>query len=141
MAAHGLRVPQELVVRHDFTYAQAVTAAQRLFQVRPLPTAVIAADDKCAAAVLQMARHAGVPIPDDLSVIGFSDTEYCHTWYPPLTTVRQPKEELGREAVRLLTALIAGDTATASGGAHLLPTQTGGPRSCGPRRAHEEGPM
>lgn len=141
MAAHGLRVPEEWVVRYDFSYAQAVTAAQRLLQVRPLPTAVIAADDKGGAALLEVARHVGLRVPDDLSVIGFSDSELCRLCYPPLTTVRQPKEELGREAMRLLAALIEGDTATASSGAHLLPTQLRVRGSCGPHAGQQEAPM
>jgi LacI family transcriptional regulator len=131
MAEHGFQVTPEWVVAHDFTYGQAVTAAQRLFQATPLPTAVIAADDKAAAAVLSVARHVGLAVPDDLSVIGFSDTYLCQTWYPPLTTVRQPKEELGREAIRLLGALIEGDESAEPGGVHLLPTQLIVRGSCG----------
>jgi DNA-binding LacI/PurR family transcriptional regulator len=123
MAERGLQTRDEWLVRYDFTYGQAVVAAQRLFQATVLPTAVLAADDKCAAAVFEVARHAGLRVPDDLSVIGFSDTFLCHTWQPPLTTVRQPKEELGREAMRLLAAVIEGDTSVDATGVHLLPTQ------------------
>jgi DNA-binding LacI/PurR family transcriptional regulator len=141
MAAHGLPVAEEWVVPHDYTYAQAVTAAQRLFQARLLPSAVIAADDKCAAAVLEVARHAGMRVPDDLSVIGFSDTELCHTWYPPLTTVRQPKAEMGRQALRALTALIEGHAVADGARVHLLPTQLVVRGSCGPYAGPQEAPM
>ncbi|MFB3882388.1 MAG: LacI family DNA-binding transcriptional regulator [Armatimonadota bacterium] len=131
MAEHGLPVPSELVVAHDYTYSEAVTAAQRLLQATPLPTAVIAADDKAAAAVLSVARHLGLAVPDDLSVIGYSDSYLCQSWYPPLTTVRQSKEELGREAIRLLEAMIEGDESAQVSGVHLLPTQLVVRGSCG----------
>jgi len=131
MAEHGLQAPEEWIVRYDFTYRQAVTAAQRLLQTTPLPTAVIAADDKGAAALLEVARHEGLRVPGDLSVIGFSDTLLCHTWDPPLTTVRQPKEELGREAIGLLAALIEGDESVDRSRVHLLPTQLIVRGSCG----------
>ena len=78
-------------------------------------------------------------VPDDLSVVGFSDTELCHAWNPPLTTVRQPKEEFGAEAMRLLTALIeegVGDDI----GVHLLPTRLVVRGSCGPN-TQQEAPM
>lgn len=140
MAAHGLRVPEECIVSHDYTYGQAVTAAQRLLQATPLPTAVITADDKCAAALLEVARHMGLRVPEQLSVIGFSDTYLCQTWYPPLTTVRQPKEDLGREAVRLLAALIEGDESAETTGVHLLPTQLIVRGSCGRRTAQRTAP-
>lgn len=141
MAAHGLRVPENWLVRYDFSYAQAVTATQSLLQTRPLPSAIIAADDRGAAALLDVARHAGVRVPDDLSVIGFSDLELSRVCHPPLTTVRQPREELGMEAVRLLVALIEGDTSTAYRGAHLLPTQLCIRGSCGPPAGQQEAPM
>jgi DNA-binding LacI/PurR family transcriptional regulator len=121
MAEHGLRVEDSLIVPHDYTYPGAVAASRRLLQASPLPTAAIAATDACAAGLLEVARNAGLRVPDDLSVIGYSDILLCQTWYPPLTTVRQPKEELGREAYRLLAAAIEGDESAR--GTHLLPTQ------------------
>ena len=140
MAEHGLQVPEELIVPHDFSYGRAVIAAQRLLQASPLPTAVIAVDDKSAAALLEVARHSGLRVPDDLSVIGFSDTFLCQTWHPPLTTVRQPKEDLGKEAVRLLAALIEGDESV-DRGVHLLPTQLVVRGSCGRRAAQWTTPV
>jgi DNA-binding LacI/PurR family transcriptional regulator len=131
MVEHGLQVPEQLVVSSGWFYGQAVAAAQKLLRTSPLPTAVITANDTCAAALLEVARNAGVRVPDDLSVIGFSDTMLCQTWYPPLTTVRQPKEELGAEAIRLLMAIIEGDTSVDRSGVRLLPTELIVRGSCG----------
>lgn len=138
MAARGLDIPNGRVAHYDFSYVQALTAAQSMLQERPLPTAVIAANDRGAAAFMAAAKHAGLRIPHDLSVIGYSDTEICQVCDPPLTTVRQPKEELGREAMRILAALIEGDSTTDGSGIHLLPTQLVVRGSCGPYMRREE---
>jgi DNA-binding LacI/PurR family transcriptional regulator len=131
MAAHHLGIPDGYIVPHDFTYHGAVVAAQTLLQTAPTPTAVITANDTCAAGLLEVARHMGFRVPDDLSVIGFDDTELCHAWNPPLTTIRQPKRRLGREAIRVLTALIEGEESPDSTDVYLLPTRLIVRGSCG----------
>ena len=75
------------------------------------PTALLAANDTQALAVMQACRALQLSIPDDLSLVGFDDIEFSsHTW-PPLTTVRVPKEDLGRLAVmRLQERLRAPDS-------------------------------
>jgi LacI family transcriptional regulator len=64
------------------------------------PTAIFATCDIMAAGILQEAHVSQFRVPDDLSVVGFDDT-YAGHLTPPLTTVRQPMDELGRAAVRL----------------------------------------
>jgi DNA-binding LacI/PurR family transcriptional regulator len=66
------------------------------------PTALLAANDTQALIVMQVCRSLGLNIPDDLSLIGFDDIEFSsHTW-PPLTTIRVPKEDIGRLAIMRL---------------------------------------
>ena len=66
------------------------------------PTALLAANDRQALAVMQICRALGLSIPEDLSLIGFDDIDFsAHTW-PPLTTVHVPKEQIGRLAVTRL---------------------------------------
>jgi DNA-binding LacI/PurR family transcriptional regulator len=64
------------------------------------PTAVFAASDTQALGVLEAARARGIPVPDDLSVVGFDDIEVSS--YAGLTTVRQPLRESGQKAIALL---------------------------------------
>ena len=80
-----------------------IPAAVTALLTRPdRPTAVFAANDWQALIVMQVCRTLGLSIPDDLSLIGFDDIAFsAHTW-PPLTTVRIPKEHLGRLAVARL---------------------------------------
>lgn len=136
MAGHGLDPRHDLVAHYDWTYSQAVEPSSRLLQATPRPTAVIAASDLGAATVAQVARQMGLRVPDELALIGFSDTVLCHTWSPALTTVRQPKGELGQEALRLLLRLVAGEKLEPGSCVHLLPTELVVRESCGHGASH-----
>ncbi|BDI31618.1 LacI family transcriptional regulator [Capsulimonas corticalis] len=70
------------------------------------PTAIVAANDMNAFAVLAACRTLGLSVPKDLSVVGFDDTTFSIHSYPALTTVRVNKGQMGRLAVRQLIARI-----------------------------------
>jgi DNA-binding LacI/PurR family transcriptional regulator len=72
---------------------------------------VFAASDLMAAGALHALRAAGRRVPDDVAVVGFEDAASARLLEPPLTTVRQPVEEMGRQATRLLLAKVAGEAA------------------------------
>lgn len=85
-----------------FTPFEGATAARAILGRRDRPTALFCANDEMAIATLGVARELGIRVPEELSVVGFDDAvnaSYCH---PPLTTVRQPSEEMGAAAVRVL---------------------------------------
>ena len=71
------------------------------------PTAVLSMSDAAAAGVLQAARHLGLRVPDDLSVVGFDDLPLTRFTDPPLTTVHQPVRRKGEEAARMLLEALA----------------------------------
>ncbi|TWT66758.1 Catabolite control protein A [Posidoniimonas polymericola] len=73
------------------------------------PTAVYIADPLIAAGAINEAHHMGVRIPDDLSIVGFDDTDLRHLVYPSMSAVCQDSEELGRSAFQLLLGLIDGE--------------------------------
>lgn len=73
------------------------------------PTAVFAATDELAAGVVEAARVRGLRVPQDISVVGFADTEIARLLSPPLTTVRQPLREMGSVALRTALRLAAGE--------------------------------
>jgi LacI family transcriptional regulator len=56
---------------------------------------------------MEAARDGGLTIPEDLSIIGFDDIPQAGLVYPPLTTIRQPLEQMGRVATRMLLTMIA----------------------------------
>jgi LacI family transcriptional regulator, galactose operon repressor len=70
------------------------------------PTAILASNDVMAFGVMEAARERGKKIPDDISIIGFDDIKQAAHVHPPLTTIRQPLEEMGRRAARMLLEII-----------------------------------
>lgn len=85
-------------------------AATRMLRRPDRPTAVFAANDVSALTVLRVAHEEGLSVPDDLSIIGFDDIPDASQSIPALTTVRQPMQRLGAEAVTLLLELMGGGT-------------------------------
>ncbi len=80
-------------------------AAVLLAQAKP-PTAIFAASDMLALGTLEYARHKGIHIPDDLSVVGFDDLELAS--FADLTTIRQPMQQLGNQAAQMVLDLMGG---------------------------------
>lgn len=72
------------------------------------PSAVFAANDQLALGVLRALAEAGVPVPGQVSIVGYDDVEGAAYFTPPLTSVRQPFEALGRRCVEILTQDIGG---------------------------------
>lgn len=99
----------DLVAYGDFSAASAEHAVYRLLDRRPDVDAVFATSDLMATGVLRALRRTGRRVPSDVAVIGFDDAPLARHTSPPLTTVRQPVEELGARAVDELLALIGGD--------------------------------
>ncbi|TWX36209.1 LacI family transcriptional regulator [Frigoribacterium sp. ACAM 257] len=94
----------------DFEMGAARRAARELLDVRPAdrPTAVFAANDLSAIAVLRTAHELGLRVPDDLSLVGFDDIPEASREQPALTTVRQPMHRLGTVATTMLFTLLEG---------------------------------
>ncbi|RIV37198.1 LacI family DNA-binding transcriptional regulator [Micromonospora radicis] len=117
VAAAGL---PELVAIGDFTRESGAAAMRELLAAHPDLDAVFAASDLMAHAALRTLREAGRRVPADVAVIGFDDIETAAYTDPPLTTVRQPIVELGRQGTRLLLRLAAGEDVEP---ALILPTE------------------
>ncbi|MET8140914.1 LacI family DNA-binding transcriptional regulator [Sphaerisporangium sp. NPDC005288] len=76
-------------------------------------TGLICASDPLALGAIRAVRRVGMSVPEDVSVVGFDDSAFMNCTNPPLTTVRQPIEAMGRTAVTLLVSQIEGATVTA----------------------------
>jgi DNA-binding LacI/PurR family transcriptional regulator len=101
-----------LVVFGDFGQASGEHATARLIERRPDVDAIFAASDLMAVGVLRALKRAGRRVPDDVAVIGFDDAPIGRHTDPPLTTVRQPIEEMGSRMTRELLAMIGGSPGT-----------------------------
>jgi len=100
----GLAEP--LVVEGDFTRASGETAASELLAARPDVDGVFAASDLMADGASTALQAAGRRVPEDVALVGFDDSTVAPQSHPPLTTVRQPVEEMAAEMARLLLAVI-----------------------------------
>jgi DNA-binding LacI/PurR family transcriptional regulator len=102
---------EELVAYGRFGEASGRVAMQELLSRRPDIDAVFAASDPMAFGAMRAIRQAGRRIPDDIAVVGFDGSPASGNTEPPLTTVHQPAEAMGRHMARLLMALIGGEPA------------------------------
>ncbi len=94
----------EFVEHTMFSLEGGHAAAARL--IRKGVTGVICASDVMALGAIRAARRAGLSVPDDVSVIGYDDSALMNCTDPPLTTLRQPIDAMGRAVVDLLAAQI-----------------------------------
>ncbi|WP_432987238.1 LacI family DNA-binding transcriptional regulator [Dactylosporangium sp. CA-233914] len=100
-----------LVAYGDFSEASGAEAMYRLLHLNPGLDAVFAASDLMAAGAIRALREQGRHVPADVAVVGFEDSAVARQTLPPLTTVHQSVEGMGREMARLLLARIAGGPA------------------------------
>jgi len=117
----GAAAGEELVAHGDFTEASGRAAMRELLRRCPHLDAVFAASDVMASGAVFELRAAGLRVPDDVAVVGFDDSIVARHVDPPLTSVRQPLEEMGRTMASLLL-----DEITEPGAGHrevVLPTE------------------
>ncbi|MEU8956592.1 LacI family DNA-binding transcriptional regulator [Streptomyces sp. NPDC048518] len=105
--AAGMRLADEFVERSIFSLEGGQAAATRLLG-RGV-TGIVCASDPLALGAIRAARRRGLAVPSDVSVVGYDDSAFMTCTEPPLSTVRQPIEAMGRAAVDLLCAQIQGN--------------------------------
>ena len=98
----GVTPRDEYVAFGDFYVESGHAGMQALLALDEPPTAVVAAADLTALGAIRAANDAGLEVPRDVSVVGFDDIQLAQYLHPPLTTLRQAKSSLGREAGRAL---------------------------------------
>ncbi|MFF4378494.1 LacI family DNA-binding transcriptional regulator [Kitasatospora sp. NPDC001547] len=121
LAAAGLPEDERLVATGDFTEDGGRRAMRELLERRPDLDAVFAASDLMAVGALAVLRARGLEVPGDVALVGVDDSPVARHLDPPLTTVRQPIERMGRTMAGLLLRQIAGEDAEPS--RLVLPTE------------------
>ncbi|KKB80912.1 hypothetical protein VW35_01600 [Devosia soli] len=106
LADAGLTPQPEWQFRGNFDMESGFAAAARFLSLNDRPSAVFAANDESAIGFLSGLRQRGILCPRDISMVGFDDLAVASHYVPPLTTMRQPREAMGRMAAEALIDLI-----------------------------------
>ncbi|KKC38774.1 hypothetical protein WH87_07665 [Devosia epidermidihirudinis] len=107
LADYGMSLDDIRVVNGIFHQDFGYDATTALINEGQDFTAIFGGDDDMAAGILLALRHAGLRVPEDVSVMGFDDAFHAKHMWPPLTTMHQPVDALGEEAATLLLKLLA----------------------------------
>jgi DNA-binding LacI/PurR family transcriptional regulator len=105
----GLEPSPALIIPGNGRADGGELAFHMLTRLDQLPTAVFCYNDMTAIGLMSAARQAGLCIPRDLAVVGFDDIQFASHCYPPLTTIAQPKIEMGQLAMKMSLSLMAMD--------------------------------
>jgi len=103
----GISYDEKLVLPGDYHAQSGLEITNSILSMNPRPTAIFALNDLMALGALRAAAEAGCSVPEDVAVVGYDDLEIAHFSNPPLTTIAQPKKEIGVQAVHLLVDRMA----------------------------------
>ena len=103
----GLPYEESLILRGDYHAQSGMDSTHSILKMTLRPTAIFALNDLMALGALGAAAEAGYSVPKDLAVVGYDNLELARFTNPPLTTIAQPKKEIGLQAVNLLVDRIS----------------------------------
>jgi LacI family transcriptional regulator len=106
---NGLCLPPEYCITSDLTQRGGYAAMNQLLDLSPRPTAVVACNDLMALGAISAAQRRGLTVGRDIALTGFDDIPLAENAQPPLTTVRQPIYDIGRQISNMLIRLIRGE--------------------------------
>jgi len=109
LAEAGITPETHWHVFTEYEVEPATRDAIQLFALDPLPTAIFAGSDAVALGVMTQARRRGIAIPEDISLVGFDGMPINDLLGPPLTSIAQPIDDLGRRGAERLLAMIKGE--------------------------------
>lgn len=130
LAEAGVPWDPALMVWGDFSDDSGYRAVETLLALPDRPSALFAFNDRMAMGAIKRLREVNLRVPEDMAVVGFDDIPAAALFDPPLTTVRQPAQEMGATAARLLFDLIEGRPVDVE--EVVLPTELVVRRSSGP---------
>jgi LacI family repressor for deo operon, udp, cdd, tsx, nupC, and nupG len=87
-------------------------AGEHFAGLKEMPTAIFSANDEMAIGLIASLRRHGIECPRDVSIIGFDDISVSQNYAPALTTMRQPREQIGRIATETLINILEGNRAS-----------------------------
>lgn len=99
---YNLKYDSSMVLQGDFHQEAGYVQTRALLSRPDKPTAIFACNDLMAMGAMRAAFEMGISVPKDLAIIGFDDIDFAAFTIPPLTTIAQPKSEMGKLAIKLL---------------------------------------
>ncbi len=105
----GIEPRGQYVVEGDYSEDSGRASMRALLELTEPPTALFAGNDESALGAMATLRAAGIEPGSDFPVVGFDDVRFAAHVMPPLTTIRQPMQQLGTEAARLLLTVLDGE--------------------------------
>ena len=105
----GIEPDPALIVPGNGRASGGERALGALMALDELPTAVFCYNDMTAIGLIHTARGAGLSVPGDMAVVGFDDIPFASYFCPPLTTIAQPKAEMGQLAMKMALSLMSID--------------------------------
>ncbi len=119
---NGITVDNDYIIRGDFSYEAGAQSFASLMELpHPPPTAIFSHNDVMAVGAIWQAKQLGLRIPQDVSLVGFDDLKLSQFCDPPLTTVAQPRYQIGQQAMLLLLEQLQGHSVQS--GSRLLDTE------------------
>jgi LacI family repressor for deo operon, udp, cdd, tsx, nupC, and nupG len=109
MFEHRLEIREDWIFAGDYNMQSGRAAASYFSSLKEMPTAIFAGNDEMAIGLIAALRKIGIECPRDVSVIGFDDITISENYAPPLTTMRQPREKIGRIATETLINILEGN--------------------------------
>jgi LacI family transcriptional regulator len=106
LRTHHIPETPELQYEGGFFQPDGYAGAEALLDLDDPPSAIFASNDVMAMGVMDAVRNRGLRVPDDVSVIGFDNVPQSAVVFPPLTTVQQPLEQMGRVATQMLLGIL-----------------------------------
>lgn len=109
LADNGIEVREDLIYYGDYKYQSGFNLMKEILKRAVMPTAVFAASDNMAIGAASAALQSGVRIPQDISVVGFDGIETAEFFYPPISTIKQPRYDMGARGMEQLIRLMKGE--------------------------------
>lgn len=117
----GAVMSPDYVIHADFSFESGAQAVRKLLALPKPPTAIFSHNDAMAIAAIKEAKALGLKVPQDLSIVGFDDIQFSQYCDPPLTTISQPRYEIGRQTMLMMLDMLKGNSVHS--GSRLLETQ------------------
>ena len=106
---HNIPIDPQLVFKGDFSYSSGEILASKIIELNNSVTAIFSANDEMAVGTIKALKAAGKRVPEDYAVVGFDNIQMSSIVEPALTTIENPKQEMGIKAMEMLIKLLDGE--------------------------------